>query len=170
MNFEKRPVTDRSYMEMIYSLLTEINGVITSQLRNMTNTMGKILMAVIDIQNSITLLNKSTVEYRDQRIQDEINKYEAGMESLKKQIEGKKTEKIENQKTSQDIEGIAIKAAENIITLQREMKETEQETILKKRKEAVITAVWVTLSVGAVLAVLSAFAPIIKQAVENFLK
>lgn len=117
MNFENKPKTDREYVEMLYSLLTEMNGALMSQVRNINNTMSKILLNMIDIQNSLNVLNTGLKDTRDKRYQEEIDALESRIETMRREVEEKKVAKnVAGQSTSQEMRTVAM----DVLTQQRE--------------------------------------------------
>lgn len=116
MNFERKPKNDREYQEMLYSLLTEMNGSIMAQVRSINNTMGKVLLVMVDVQNSMNVLSNGLKENRDARYQQEIDQLEMQITNMRQAVEEKKVAKQNTLSTSQEIRSVVVDA----ITKQRE--------------------------------------------------
>jgi hypothetical protein len=144
MNFEERPPkTDREYNEMLYSLITETNGVMLAQVRNINNTMSKILLNMIDLQNALNVLNLGLKDTRDKRYQEEIDALELRIETMRKQVEEKKVAKeTSGQSTSQEIRSVAL----DVITKQRDDEIKRKEIPWIQIRNSAITAA-VTIAV-----------------------
>jgi len=116
VNFERKPKNDREYQEMLYSLLTEMNGSIMAQVRSINNTMGKVLLVMVDVQNSMNVLSNGLKENRDARYQQEIDQLEMQITNMRQAVEEKKVAKQNTLSTSQEIRSVVVDA----ITKQRE--------------------------------------------------
>ncbi len=117
MNFERKTPTDREYMEMLYSLITEMNSVMTSQFRTMNNSIANSQRIILDLQNLTVSLIDGLRETRDKRYQEEIDHLELQMLTLQKQVEEKKASRdVPTMTTSQEIRAVAL----DVIKGQRE--------------------------------------------------
>jgi len=117
MNFDKRPTSDREYMEMLYSLITEMNGVITTQLRSMNNNIVNSQRIILDLQNLTAGFIADLKTTRDHRYQEEIDNLELQMDNLKRQLDEKRVAKsTPSMTTSQEIRTVAL----DVITKQRD--------------------------------------------------
>jgi len=123
MKMDNKAPLDRVYGEMIYSLLTEMNGALMAQVRSINNNEGNILRAVADLQNAIGTLNSSLKETREKRYQEEIDALELQMTNLKKLLDEKKTAVQQIGPTSsQKMRSLATEVATNIIQAEQKRK------------------------------------------------
>jgi|SRR6266568_8766084 len=136
MNFERKPKNDREYNEMIYSLLTEMNGSIMAQVRSINNTLAKVLLVMVDIQNGMSIINQGLKENRDKRYEQEIGDFEMQIQALRKQIDEKKMAK-DDLKSTADIKRIAS----DTITQQREVDKKKYEINWSQVITAIVTAI-----------------------------
>ncbi len=136
MNFERKPKNDREYNEMIYSLLTEMNGSIMAQVRSINNTLAKVLLVLVDIQNGMSIINQGLKENRDKRYEQEIGDFEMQIQALRKQIDEKKMAK-DDLKSTADIKRIAS----DTITQQREVDKKKYEINWSQVITAIVTAI-----------------------------
>jgi len=136
MNFDKRPTSDRQYMEMIYSLVTELQGALMAQVRNINNTLAKVLLVMVDIQNGMSIINQGLKDNRDKRYEQEIDDFEMQIQGLRKQIEEKKIAK-DDMKNTADIK----KIASDTITQQREVEKKKYEINWSSVITTVVTAI-----------------------------
>jgi len=115
---QKQPM-DKVYGEMIYSLLTEMNGSQSVQLRAVNNNIANNQRTMLALQGSIENLIVGLKETRDKRYQEEINNLETQMNNLRKQLEEKKIAKNTTSTTSEKIRAVSLdmikdyEAAEN---------------------------------------------------------
>lgn len=90
----------REYGEMIYSLLTEMNGALMAQSRSMNNNLSNNQRTMLDLQVSINNLILGLKETRDKRYQEEIENLELQMQNLTRQLEEKKIAKTSGSVTT----------------------------------------------------------------------
>jgi hypothetical protein len=114
----------REYGEMIYSLLTEMNGALMAQSRAINNNLSNTQRTMLDLQVSINNLIMGLKETRDKRYQEEIEILERQVQNFTKQLEEKKVAKISNGDTSEKIRSVAL----DVIT-QREQSEQKRKQI-----------------------------------------
>lgn len=105
----------KEYGEMIYSLLTEMNGALMAQSRAINNNLSNHQRTMLDLQVSINNLILSLKETRDKRYEEEINSLELQMQALTAQLNDKKIAKNAPATTSQKIQ-----AAVNDVITERE--------------------------------------------------
>lgn len=152
-----RPIkSDREYMELILEAIGRLDDVSKEQHRAMLNTLGSVQRTLLDMQQSFILLSKGLEQRSEKRYQEEIEDLEARIKSFEKLLEEKKQIQQEQRtnKTSQDIERIALNAYQEQQTLQ--LAEQQKETVARKVK-------WQDVAIGAVLSYVAV------QAVEKLL-
>lgn len=114
----------KEYGEMIYSLLTEMNGALMAQSRAINNNLSNTQRTMLDLQVSINNLILGLKETRDKRYQEEIDNLELQMQALTVQLSEKRTAKLTGGTTSEKMRTVA----ENVIT-QREQAERKRKQI-----------------------------------------
>jgi flavin-binding protein dodecin len=114
----------KEYGEMIYSLLTEMNGALMAQSRAINNNLSNSQRTMLDLQVSINNLILSLKETRDKRYQEEIDSLELQMQALTMQLNDKKIAKNSPATTSQKIQ-----AAVNDVITEREQAELKRKQI-----------------------------------------
>ena len=102
---------DRTYGEMIYSMLSEMNGALMSQARATNNNISNTQKMMLDLQNSINNLITGLKETRDKRYQEEIDQLEAQMHTLTRALEEKRVARS-TISTSEKIRSVAL----NVVT------------------------------------------------------
>lgn len=137
-----RKYTDREYMEMIYSLLLEVSTTSKAQHGTMINSLVSVQKSFIDLQQTLALLAKGLEERSEKRYQQEIADLETQIKGFQKLLEEKKSSIQQPNKTSQDIERIAINAYAQQQTIQ--LAEQQKASMARKIK-------WQDLAVGAIL-------------------
>lgn len=140
MPSDKKPM-EREYGEMIYSLLTEINGVFMAQVRQINNSMGNVQRIMLDLNTSINNLIASLKESRDKRYQEEIDNLETQMTSLRKELEQKKIAKNTTLTTSQEMRAIAIDVLDTKEQEKKKRWEIDWVDIRNKLVLVIITAI-----------------------------
>jgi Fe2+ transport system protein B len=80
----------KEYGEMIYSLLTEMNGALMAQSRAINNNLSNSQRTMLDLQVSINNLILGLKETRDKRYQEEIDNLEIQMQALTVQLNEKR--------------------------------------------------------------------------------
>jgi hypothetical protein len=155
---DKKPM-EREYGEMIYSLLTELNGMFMAQVRQVNNNIANVQRLMLDLKASIENLIISLKDTRDKRYQDEIDNMEARMETLRKELEQKKATKPATLSTSEEIRAVVTD-----MTLKQKLAEVEKNKInwpdvRNKVLLVVITAIvlWLLPRVGEIITLI--FAP-----------
>lgn len=150
---------EREYGEMIYSMLSEMNGVFMTQVRQINNNMGNIQRIMLDLNTSISNLIAGLKESRDKRYQEEIDSLEQQMETLRKQLEEKKSAKSSGITTSQKIRSVVMDVAKEQKLAEVERTQIDWIDVRNKVLIVVITAVviWLLPHVGAWLQLI--FAP-----------
>jgi len=83
----------KEYGEMIYSLLTEMNGALMAQSRAINNNLSNTQRTMLDLQVSINNLILGLKETRDKRYQEEIDNLEMQMQALTVQLTEKRNAK-----------------------------------------------------------------------------
>jgi chromosome segregation ATPase len=96
----------REYGEMIYSLLTEMNGALMAQSRAINNNLSNSQRTMLDLQVSINNLILGLKETRDKRYQEEIDNLEVQMQALTMQLNDKRSAKSTTSTTSQKIASV----------------------------------------------------------------
>ena len=96
----------REYGEMIYSLLTEMNGALMAQSRAINNNLSNSQRTMLDLQVSINNLILGLKETRDKRYQEEIDNLEVQMQALTRQLDDKRSAKSTTGTTSQKIQTV----------------------------------------------------------------
>jgi chromosome segregation ATPase len=133
---------DRVYGEMIYSLLTEMNGALMSQVRSINNNEANILRAMSDLQKAIDNLNISLRDTRDKRYQEEIDAMELQMTNLQKLLDEKKTAVQQIGPTSsQKMRSLATEVATTIIQAEQKRKSIDWLDVRNKVLPYVLGAV-----------------------------
>ena len=113
----------KEYGEMIYSLLTEMNGALMAQSRAINNNLSNSQRTMLDLQVSINNLILGLKETRDKRYQEEIDNLEMQMQALTVQL----TEKRSAKTTSTTSEKMRT-VVQEVIT-QREQAEQKRKQI-----------------------------------------
>jgi chromosome segregation ATPase len=103
---------DRTYGEMIYSLLSEMNGALWAQLRNLNNSLANDQRVMLDLQTSINNLIEGLKETREKRYQEEIDSLEAQMRNLQHQLSEKKVAKVSTSSTSEKIRAVSLEVVQ----------------------------------------------------------
>lgn len=96
----------KEYGEMIYSLLTEMNGALMAQSRAINNNLSNSQRTMLDLQVSINNLILGLKETRDKRYQEEIDNLEMQMQALTVQLNDKRTAKNMPATTSEKIQSM----------------------------------------------------------------
>lgn len=96
----------KEYGEMIYSLLTEMNGALMAQSRAINNNLSNTQRTMLDLQVSINNLILGLKENRDKRYQEEIDNLEVQMLALTRQLDDKRTAKSTTVTTSEKIKTV----------------------------------------------------------------
>jgi chromosome segregation ATPase len=96
----------KEYGEMIYSLLTEMNGALMAQSRAINNNLSNSQRTMLDLQVSINNLILGLKETRDKRYQEEIDNLEVQMQALTRQLDDKRSAKSISGTTSEKIRSV----------------------------------------------------------------
>lgn len=133
---------DKTPWETLYAMITELSNLVLSQSRSINNLLATIQRNLIEIQNSLSVLAGGLQERYNARNQQEIDELQSKIEIMRKQIEDKKNN---TGKTSQDIEQIAMKTAQEFYTQQQQAEKKKWEIdwpdVWKKVVMVAITAV-----------------------------
>lgn len=143
MAFPKK-YTDREYMEMVYSMLSEMSAAARVQHGAMLNSLANVQSSFIDLQKTLSLLARGLEERSEQRYQQEVHDLELQIEGFRKLLEEKKNNILQPPigKTSQDIEKIALSTYNQQQTMQ--LAEQQKASIARKIK-------WQDLAIGAIV-------------------
>lgn len=129
----------KEYGEMIYSLLTEMNGALMAQSRAINNNLSNSQRTMLDLQVSINNLILGLKETRDKRYQEEIDNLEVQMQALTRQLDDKRNAKSTTGTTSQKI-ATALAQRE-----QAELKRKQIDWIDVRNKVLIVAITAVTL-------------------------
>lgn len=145
----------KEYSEMIYSLLTEMNGALMAQSRAINNNLSNSQRTMLDLQVSINNLILGLKETRDKRYQEEIDNLEVQMQALTRQLDDKRNAKSTTGTTSQKIASVLA---------QREQAELKRKQIdwIDVRNKVLIVAI-----TAAVLYLLPVFGKLIQAIFSN---
>jgi len=135
---EKKTQIDRVYAEMIYSLLTEMNGALMSQVRSINNTLSVLQRTVLNMNDSVTNLDNNLKETRDRRQLEEISNLETSLESLRKQLEEKKNARESSGDTSEKIRAVSLDTIKNYQEAEKKAKSIDWIDVRNK----VLTYTW----------------------------
>lgn len=120
------------YGEMLYSLLTEMNGSLMTQVRSINNNEANILKAISELREALQSLNMGLQETRDKRHQEEIEALELQMTNLQKLLETKKQDVTQAPgATSEKIRTLAEQAATKMIETEKRKNEIDWVSVKK---------------------------------------
>lgn len=83
----------KEYGEMIYAMLSELNGVVLAQMRIVNNNIANVQKIMLELNEAIKILSVGLKETREKRYQEEIDILESQMRSLQSQLNEKKAAK-----------------------------------------------------------------------------
>jgi preprotein translocase subunit SecE len=159
MSKEDQRPTDPMTAADALILREEIKNLMKDEMRLISNRLSNMQRSLIEVFGVLETLSASLTETRTRRLEEEIFEVDQEREILEKRlniVQAKKEMKKSDTPAIIDTNERIKKAAESTYAERERLEEEAREVVWTKRKDAVITAIMVTTSVGIVGSIIAA--------------